>query len=318
MHSIDLESGQITQVLDGVSDGVYENACGELFYGSDGGINAIDVQTRKERTIYPRPPAGFSFSGFAPGCDGKTLLVALRKKDDSIDLSGLGQDYRNLKELFLSRPLCRLVAVSIENGKQETMHEELNLISHINASPTRGNLFTFCHEGPWRIVEQRIWCADIATGKTWPVRPQKRPEDAIGHEFWLADGEHVAFQAWMPEGPLFGYTRCDNTGGHEQVLTAPSEHFHANAPELVVGDGMRALPYLLLWRLSGGKYEGPRVLCRHRCSRHVQWLHVHPRFSPGGDYVLYTSDTTGYGNLFQVFIPAFEKLPLLEEIQSQA
>lgn len=38
-------------------------------------------------------------------------------------------------------------------------------------------------------------------------------------------------------------------------------------------------------------------------------LHVHPRLSPDGKQVLFTSDMSGYGNLYLVDVPDFESLP---------
>jgi oligogalacturonide lyase len=40
---------------------------------------------------------------------------------------------------------------------------------------------------------------------------------------------------------------------------------------------------------------------------------VHTRFSPDGTSVLFTSDVSGYGNLYVVRVPAFDSLPPLEE-----
>ncbi|MHC5034545.1 MAG: oligogalacturonate lyase family protein, partial [Planctomycetota bacterium] len=62
---------------------------------------------------------------------------------------------------------------------------------------------------------------------------------------------------------------------------------------------------------NGADFDGPRVLCEHRCSFHVQAVHVHPRFSPDGSYVIYTSDATGYGNVYRVSVPDFDALPPL-------
>ena len=47
----------------------------------------------------------------------------------------------------------------------------------------------------------------------------------------------------------------------------------------------------------------------HRGSFHAQILHVHPRFSPDGDQVLFASDAGGYGNLHLVDTPDFDSLP---------
>jgi oligogalacturonide lyase len=59
--------------------------------------------------------------------------------------------------------------------------------------------------------------------------------------------------------------------------------------------------------------EGPQILCKHRGSFHVQKIHVHPRFTPDGTQVLFTSDMSGYGNLYMVEVPEFESLPLIKD-----
>jgi oligogalacturonide lyase len=77
---------------------------------------------------------------------------------------------------------------------------------------------------------------------------------------------------------------------------------------LVVGDGTRGEPRLLLWRFHDGAFDGPREVAYHRGSFQVQITHVHPRFSPDGRQILYVSDHSGYGNLYLVDTPDFDSL----------
>jgi len=44
----------------------------------------------------------------------------------------------------------------------------------------------------------------------------------------------------------------------------------------------------------------------------TQVLHVHPRIAPDGKTVVYTSDRTGYGQLYEVEIGDVDELPVLE------
>ncbi len=60
------------------------------------------------------------------------------------------------------------------------------------------------------------------------------------------------------------------------------------------------------------------MLCVHRGSRHIQHLHIHPRFTPDGRQVLFTADPRGYGQLFLAEIPRFEDLPTLDELSTPA
>ena len=70
----------------------------------------------------------------------------------------------------------------------------------------------------------------------------------------------------------------------------------------MVGDGDSDNPYVYLWQFQNGTFSEPNKLCLHRCSSHIQQTHVHPRFSPDGTYVIFTSDATGYGNVYKVAV----------------
>jgi oligogalacturonide lyase len=94
-------------------------------------------------------------------------------------------------------------------------------------------------------------------------------------------------------------------------------HIHSGDASLIVGDGQQTSAYhgeqfqdtICLWKKNGDRLEGPRILCRHRGSFQAQKLHIHPRFSPDGRQVLFTSDMNGYGNLYLIDVPEFEALP---------
>lgn len=175
-------------------------------------------------------------------------------------------------------------------------------------------MLTFCHEGPWDQVDNRIWALDRDTGRVWKVRPRDANE-AVGHEYWFADGVHVGYHGMWPDGRrCFGRIRYDNTDRFEVDFPHVTGHMHSNDFALIVGDGYSGDGLMRLWKWNGHTFNGPRVLCRHRSSGHVQVTHVHPRFSPDGTQVLYTSDTSGYGNLYLVDVPEFESLPELEAV----
>jgi oligogalacturonide lyase len=79
---------------------------------------------------------------------------------------------------------------------------------------------------------------------------------------------------------------------------------------LIVGDGGNQVR---LWKWTGEAYDGPRLLCRHDSSMKIQQLHVHPRFSADGNHVVFTSDVTGYGNVYLAQVADFDTLPNIDE-----
>lgn len=74
-----------------------------------------------------------------------------------------------------------------------------------------------------------------------------------------------------------------------------STHFHSLDETIIVGDGTPAMrgnaqSFIQLFKRDGQQYVGPRVLAFHRSTFNDQHAHCHPRFTPDGKSVLYSSD----------------------------
>jgi oligogalacturonide lyase len=222
--------------------------------------------------------------------------------------------YVGFREYHEARPLSFILAVPIDGGPARRVHQENYWIGHINTSPALPNILTFCHEGPWGDVDNRIWGLDIDTGRSWMIRPRKAPSERVGHEYWHADGIHVGYHGFPGDGArFFGKVKFDNSDPFEVSFPHHTGHIHSNDFSLIVGDGhgQPAKPVLRLWRWNGSAFEAPRILCEHRSSEHSQQLHVHPRFSPDGKTIIFTSDRGGYGQVYEVEVGKFEDLPAL-------
>ena len=88
---------------------------------------------------------------------------------------------------------------------------------------------------------------------------------------------------------MFGHIRWDNEECIEDHFPFHSTHFHSLDEWLIVGD----------WAY-------------HCSTSNNQHAHCHPRFTPDGKAVLYTSDLTAYSNMYLVEIGNFDMLPDLE------
>lgn len=318
LFAIDLASGAIRQLTDlDPPDTASENSLlfaslnpqrAEAYFWHGPDLLALDLDTLAERRLY-RTPAGFLDNMTSVTADGRYVCTG-----HYADLSDrfpvdLLRGYVGFAEYWKARPHSIVVRIDIDSGRSETLFEENCWIGHVNASPTMPRIASFCHEGPWEKVDNRIWGLDLESGRHWPIR-QRRQGEKIGHEYWLADGERIAFHGNRADGePLFGAVRYDDSDLVEMAFPAGSTHVHSNDLETIVGDGTRRDPRLLLWRRRNGGIEGPRVLARHGGSSHVQITHVHPRLSPDGGRILYVSDENGYGNLYLADLPDFEGLP---------
>lgn len=319
LFSIDLEStdkrypGEITQITDVDPEkasvgGIFVNPVRDQAIFQQGRtLMAIDLETLEERSLYTRPE-GFVGGGTNVTADGDYVCTSLRTDLSDRIHTDLGHGYVGFREVWEARPPCKIVKVALDGSGAEVVYEEDYWLGHINTSPKIPNILTFCHEGPWGLVENRIWGLNIETSEAWQIRPNA-PDEAIGHEYWMQDGEHIGYHGRTPDGPVYGAIRYDNTDRVEAPFTYGSTHFHSLTVDLIVGDGSRDDPYLLLWRFQDGQFEGPKVLAWHRGSFHVQRVHVHPCFSPDGKHVVYTADPQGYGQVFMVEVPDFDALP---------
>ena len=320
LYSIDLETWQLTQLTD-LPPLLTEDVRGsysfpflptsvnptrpEAYFWYEELLVAIDLDSLLLRVLWEKPD-DFDASMTNVTADGEYVCTSLTQRPDVRREAGYG----GFEETWAAQPLSRVIEVAVGGDGATTLHEEESWIGHVNTSPDRPELLTFCHEGPWERVDNRIWGLNRETGETWPIRERRVDDERVGHEFWLADGETIGYHGADADGnPTFGFTRYDNSEQMETNIAPNSWHFHAVNRSLVVGDGNTDSPYVFLYTFDGSTYESYR-LSRHRGSWHTQNLHVHARFSPDGEQVLYTSDHLGYGDVYLADVPDnIAKLP---------
>jgi oligogalacturonide lyase len=314
LYSIDLETWRITQLTDLPPLSQGEGRRGsysfpflptsvnperpEAYFWHEDSLVVIDLDSLSLRVLWESPD-GYDSSMTNVTADGAYVCTSITERPGVDREAGYG----GFEETWAARPESKVVAVPADGGGAEVLHEEDYWIGHVNTSPARPELLTFCHEGPWEKVDNRIWGLNREAGETWPIRERRDDDERVGHEFWLADGETVGYHGDTAEGnPTFGFTRYDNTDQMETTIRPDSWHFHARDRDLVVGDGSREQPYVVLYDFDGDEYRSFR-LARHRGSWHTQHVHVHARFDPDGSQVLYTSDHLGYGDVYLAEVP---------------
>jgi len=303
---VDLASGAIRQVTDSRGPINPSYCClnpvrREVYYFEGKTLCASDLDSFERRELY-RVPEGRRVCILTPSGDGSLLAFA-----EITDLGwATGPQYQGFPEFCKARPPTDIRVVQTDGAKDWVAVEVPCWVSHVNFSPKHRDVICYCHEGPWDMVDQRMWVCTTDGSKNYALRPQDS-EDSVGHEYWLADGDHVAFHNWRYSRSRgradaehrVGWIRWDNTGHEEFVFEAGSSHFQSNSDNtLIVGDGQtHTNPFILLWKVRDRQGRETR-LARHDCSFHIQRAHCHPIFSPDDRYVLYTSDHTGYCNVY--------------------
>lgn len=317
-YSLDLISGEIEQLTDlfqppyprefplheAFVDNTQENFC--FFY--DNILYRLSLVDRSMVPIY-RIPEGFFHHVISISADGENVYTSITK----YPLDRSNGDLP-LIDVLAKNPLSQILRIPINGGKETVIHEEEKFLAHVNISPTDNSVLTFCHEGPWSLVDHRLWFANVDTKQVGKLHPCEKDE-VIGHEYWYADGKRIGYHGRKNGIYQLGVINADGT--NDRVFEFPFEtgHIFSQDENLIVGDGSYDGRFLRLWQLQDDKYDMPRALCTHNCSFKRQRAHVHPRITPDGKSVLYTSDESGYEQLYLVRIPDdITALPYLDSL----
>ena len=212
LFSIELESGEISRLTDfPAGDWTQTDFVNdvnpkrpEVYYIRENRLYAFDLMTLESRFLY-QAPEGFELHGGLVGADGKYTYVTLMEDLSNRIYTNLSASYVGMGDVFHAKPDCRIVRVDVDTAQADELWQEYCWIGHVNPSPTQPTIVTFCHEGPWQLVDQRMWVMDTQTCKPVMLRPRKMPGEMVGHEYWYKDGLRVGYQAHKPEmGSYFG------------------------------------------------------------------------------------------------------------------
>ena len=274
----------------------------EMYYMTENVMYAYDLLTLESRPLF-KGPEGFNLESGLVGADGKYLYTTAIEDLSKRIYTNLSASYVGFEEFFRAKPDCRIIRVDLENGGGEVVWQDNCWIQHVNPSPTQPHMLTFCHEGPWDLVEQRMWTLDLNTGKVNALRPRRMGNEQIGHEYWYADGIKVGYQVHKPGiGTYFGVIDYDGSNEYEGLcIPFPSpDHIHSNDFNLIVSDAGNSIK---LYRYNGVDFDEARTLCMHDGSFFNQNHHPYTRFSNDGKKILYNSNCSGYCNMYLVDIP---------------
>jgi oligogalacturonide lyase len=311
LYQLDLSDGEITQLTDYGTEREVQSVClhpsGRSAVMKHGGasLTLLQLDTLEERSLY-EAPAGFKIGNVNCTADGAYAVTCIQEDLSGRILLDLGNGYVGHRELMEAAPLSKIITIELASGDVKEVFEDRCFITHINTSPTLPWLITYCHEGPWHLVDHRIWGLDLRNGETWKIRHRLEPKEKVGHEFFYPDGETIGYHGFRENGTnFFGKIRYDNTEMEETEFTFDTWHSHADGYGHVVVDGKGPIRTISIWKKQGDGtgYDGPRTLCELRCSFHSQKVHAHPRFDEKGERLLFTSDKNGYANLYLVNLP---------------
>lgn len=326
IFSVAVETGEIKQLTSFASTSPsfsspldINHIKNEVYYTQNGCLYALSLETLQNRPLYI-PPLGYYFGGARPTANGKYVIAGLREDLSDRVQANLSAGYIGMRDIWKANPHSQILRIDVETREVKVVWDEEYWVGHINPSPTQGNLITFCHEGPWQLVDHRIWLLDLNTGKVKKIRERENEFELIGHEYWLADGIHIGYQVHerRPESSTsaFGFAHFDGTIVREAPCASlPSpDHIHSVDMDVVVSDAGKSIKAYVF---NGTDYDPPKVISMHDGSFDWGGHHPHPRVTDDGKKVVYNSTAAGYCNIYMTDIPKdFTELPLAEDIEN--
>lgn len=315
---MDLDSGEIVQLTDEPSSvgAVTKTPDSALIVYTVGRqIKKLDTRSGESSVIYSE--TGNYRVGMPSIARNRRYIAFCR--NEAIEVPR-GPNYTGFKEAFYLTKDGRVTVAYLDGSGWFDVFKDTHWLGHFQFCPDDSTLATYCHEGPWHLVTQRIWILDLVAREVRPCFRQGEL-DSVGHEFWTQDGyiffddrgpghdgtitshrtqavaTEVAVKAQTGFTPFVGL--ADRHGNVVRRIAMPyyCNHYHANPDNTVlVGDDVDDL---VLIDISGEEAK-LEVLCHHGTSWHTQSAHCHPTWSWDGSKILYASDQGGRINLYMV------------------
>ncbi len=323
LFRLDLDSGLIEQISDDVLSGPHPTTKTPdskliTYVTDDTRVRVLNTETGQTTTIYQETGA-FHIASVPSIAANRQYVAFARNETIAHEIHYRGANYAGFKERYYLIKDGRITLAYLDGSGWFDVFRDTHQLGHFQFSPDDSTLGTFCHEGPWNLVTQRIWYLDFIRREARPCFRQDE-NDAIGHEFWTQDG-YMFFdnrgpghdgtitsdrtQAVLTDVPINENTMVPFVGLMDKAnnlvkrIDMPyyCNHYHANPDNSVlVGDDVDDLVLIDI----SGEEATLEVLATHRTSWHTQSSHCHPTWSWDGRRILYASDEGGRVQLYLI------------------
>lgn len=317
---MNLDTGVIEQLSDDIvrsASAVTKTPEGHLIaYTTDCEVKVLNTETGVTTLVY-RETGAYQMASVPSIAPNRQYVAFCRNEDSRDPIHYHGANYAGFKERFYAIKDGRITLAYIDGSGSFDVFKDTHQVGHFQFSPVDPTLGMFCHEGPWNLVQQRIWFLDFISREARPCFRQNE-DDSIGHEFWTQDGyvffdnrgpghdgtitsdktQAVVKDVAVNENAMIPFVGLmDRHGKLVKKIDMPfyCNHYHANPDNTVlVGDDVDKL---VLIDISGTQ---PKLteLCGHKTSWHTQSSHCHPTWDWDGSRILFASDEGGRVQLY--------------------
>jgi hypothetical protein len=267
-----------------------------IFYVRDDVVYVADLQSERPVCALPSQWYG-AYTHLSP--DGKTFCIPC--SDPRAFADGCRTQWEQLEKVpaRMKREglVTRLYFVDVEKGMSRIAAEIPFWVTHVQFDPTGTGRMIFNLEGfneDGQPLPNRIWCLET-DGSYRPLSEQPVTEWRT-HENWALDGQSIVYHGWRVGEAFVAARTWDGRLLHETSYGI--QFWHATGAldgKRMFVDGHDGTIAML-----DPAEHSMTVLCRHDSSYDNQDAHAHPLTTPTGRSVIFTSNHTGYCQVYEV------------------
>jgi oligogalacturonide lyase len=317
LFRMNLDTGEIMQLTDETRSisGITKTPDSRIVvYCMGNKIRKLDPESGAITTLYEETG---DYTLGSPSIARNRRYIAFCRNED-VDVAR-GPNYAGFKDRYYRVKDGRITLAYLDGSDWLDVIKDTHQVGHFQFCPDDSAIGTYCHEGPWNLVTQRIWLLDFCSREAKPCFRQDE-QDSVGHEFCTQDGyiffdnrgpghdgtitsdrtQAVATEVPVNQNVMVPFVGlADRKGNVVKRIDMPfyCNHYHANPDNTVlVGDDVDDLVLIDI----SGKEAKLQALCNHKTSWHTSISHCHPTWSWDGSRILYASDYGGKINLYLV------------------
>jgi oligogalacturonide lyase len=153
-----------------------------IVYRTGATIKAMDGDTGQSSILYEETG---EYAIGSPSIAPNRRYVAFTRNEDVRVADG--PNYTGFKERFYRVKDGRVTLAYLDGTGWLDVFKDTHQVGHFQFCPVDSTIGSFCHEGPWNLVTQRMWLLDFISREARPCFRQDE-QDSVGHEFWTRDG----------------------------------------------------------------------------------------------------------------------------------
>jgi len=295
LYRLDVDTGEAMQ-LTNLPD--YDNNSpkvgpggNEVYISSGSTARVINILTGEEmlvvdfshltegKPLHTRPV----FSG-----DGKVIVAGYVRGDGKIAIARTDDKGSKPEEIYVFPPADRITHINFHPMDND-------FITYVPVPDTQNDM-----ELP-QVKRARAWKLTLSTGENSPYLIMPKGFRAT-HEYWSPDGTRLYFhKKHNPGWPPASICSMPKEGGEfttyfsSDTIKLGHSSVNPSQTKIVSDNQTRNTNQLVLIDIATGDYE---TLCWTNSTATEQTNHVHPSFSPSGNKIAFTTDTTGSSQVY--------------------